>query len=134
MQKHAKQLQCDVSSEKFQDVMRCLWMPRLLERIRAASGRFCPPPPAPPQLHGQSPESSTSDSRFSPPPASDSLGAVDCHGPKGGEISSGDQIHLPEFGSGAHVQSTGGYWSEGLLDYERWDMGGNSWNVEDIWF
>ena len=37
MQKHAKQLKCDVSSKQFKDVMRYLWMPRLLERIRAAN-------------------------------------------------------------------------------------------------
>ncbi|XP_062197251.1 transcription factor JAMYB-like [Phragmites australis] len=37
VQKHAKQLGCDVGSRRFQDVMRCLWMPRLLERIYAES-------------------------------------------------------------------------------------------------
>ncbi|XP_064934283.1 transcription factor JAMYB-like [Musa acuminata AAA Group] len=38
VQKHAKQLRCDVDSKRFKDVVRHLWMPRLLERIRAASG------------------------------------------------------------------------------------------------
>ncbi|RZS29093.1 hypothetical protein BHM03_00062773 [Ensete ventricosum] len=37
VQKHAKQLQCDVNSKQFKDIMRYLWMPRLMERIRAAS-------------------------------------------------------------------------------------------------
>lgn len=37
VQKHAKQLKCDVNSKQFKDVMRYLWMPRLLEKIRAAS-------------------------------------------------------------------------------------------------
>lgn len=37
MQKHAKQLQCDVNSKQFQYVMRYIWMPRLMERICAAS-------------------------------------------------------------------------------------------------
>ncbi|KAJ0978656.1 hypothetical protein J5N97_014130 [Dioscorea zingiberensis] len=36
VQKHAKQLQCDVNSKKFKDVMQYLWMPRLMERIHAA--------------------------------------------------------------------------------------------------
>ncbi|KAF6139756.1 hypothetical protein GIB67_024033 [Kingdonia uniflora] len=36
VQKHAKQLQCDVNSKKFKDTMRYLWMPRLVERIQAA--------------------------------------------------------------------------------------------------
>lgn len=38
MQKHAKQLKCDVNSKQFKDVMKYLWMPRLIERIKAASG------------------------------------------------------------------------------------------------
>ncbi|KAI5002980.1 hypothetical protein ZWY2020_027630 [Hordeum vulgare] len=37
VQKHAKQLRCDVDSRQFRDVMRHLWMPRLVERIHAAS-------------------------------------------------------------------------------------------------
>nr|CAB3496112.1 unnamed protein product [Digitaria exilis] len=37
VQKHAKQLKCDVNSQQFKDVMRYLWMPRLVERIQAAS-------------------------------------------------------------------------------------------------
>jgi myb proto-oncogene protein len=35
VQKHAKQLGCDVGSHRFHDAMRNLWMPRLLERIHA---------------------------------------------------------------------------------------------------
>ncbi|WOH13092.1 hypothetical protein DCAR_0832601 [Daucus carota subsp. sativus] len=37
VQKHAKQLKCDVNSKKFKDTMRYLWMPRLAERIQAHS-------------------------------------------------------------------------------------------------
>ncbi|KAJ7980435.1 Myb transcription factor [Quillaja saponaria] len=37
VQKHAKQLKCDVNSKQFKDTMRYLWMPRLMERIQAAS-------------------------------------------------------------------------------------------------
>ncbi|TVU47271.1 hypothetical protein EJB05_06866 [Eragrostis curvula] len=37
VQKHAKQLKCDVNSQQFKDVMRYLWMPRLVERIQAAA-------------------------------------------------------------------------------------------------
>jgi myb proto-oncogene protein len=33
VQKHARQLNCDVNSQQFKDLMRYLWMPRLLERI-----------------------------------------------------------------------------------------------------
>ncbi|CAO2192654.1 unnamed protein product [Urochloa humidicola] len=35
VQKHAKQLGCDVGSGRFHDVVRNLWMPRLVERIHA---------------------------------------------------------------------------------------------------
>ncbi|XP_030539938.1 transcription factor MYB108-like [Rhodamnia argentea] len=37
VQKQAKQLKCDVNSKQFKDAMRYLWMPRLVERIQAAS-------------------------------------------------------------------------------------------------
>ncbi|KAL9260472.1 Transcription factor JAMYB-like protein [Drosera capensis] len=37
VQKHAKQLKCDVNSKKFKDTIRYLWVPRLLERIQAAA-------------------------------------------------------------------------------------------------
>lgn len=37
VQKHAKQLKCDVNSKQFKDTMRYVWMPRLMERIQAAS-------------------------------------------------------------------------------------------------
>ncbi|CAH8279051.1 unnamed protein product [Arabidopsis lyrata] len=40
VQKHAKQLKCDVNSQQFKDTMKYLWMPRLVERIQAASTRF----------------------------------------------------------------------------------------------
>ncbi|KAH6833060.1 myb domain protein 78 [Perilla frutescens var. hirtella] len=50
VQKHAKQLKCDVNSKQFKDTMRYLWMPRLVERIQAqanaaaaASTTFHPP-------------------------------------------------------------------------------------------
>lgn len=48
VQKHAKQLKCDVNSKQFKDTMRYLWMPRLVERIQAAnsaaSGQVVPAP------------------------------------------------------------------------------------------
>ncbi|CAL0325441.1 unnamed protein product [Lupinus luteus] len=37
VQKHAKQLKCDVNSKKFKDTVSYLWMPRLVERIQAAA-------------------------------------------------------------------------------------------------
>ncbi|KAL5204613.1 hypothetical protein ABZP36_009484 [Zizania latifolia] len=37
VQKHAKQLNCDVNSDRFKDAMKYLWMPRLVERIHATA-------------------------------------------------------------------------------------------------
>ncbi|KAK3137581.1 hypothetical protein QOZ80_5BG0454220 [Eleusine coracana subsp. coracana] len=37
VQKHARQLRCDVNSARFRDVVRYVWMPRLVERIQAQS-------------------------------------------------------------------------------------------------
>ncbi|TKY54284.1 Transcription factor MYB108 [Spatholobus suberectus] len=37
VQKHAKQLKCNVNSKQFKDTIRYLWMPRLVERIQAAA-------------------------------------------------------------------------------------------------
>ncbi|PWZ07383.1 Transcription factor MYB78 [Zea mays] len=42
VQKHAKQLKCDVNSQQFKDVMRYLWMPRLVERIQNAAAAGTP--------------------------------------------------------------------------------------------
>ncbi|WOL10250.1 transcription factor MYB108-like [Canna indica] len=36
VQKHAKQLKCDVNSKRFKDVMRYVWIPHLVERIQAS--------------------------------------------------------------------------------------------------
>ncbi|KAL6535665.1 hypothetical protein OROMI_027039 [Orobanche minor] len=49
VQKHAKQLKCDVNSKQFKEAMRYLWMPRLVERIQAAtaSGGSSGNPPQP---------------------------------------------------------------------------------------
>ncbi|KAJ1292487.1 hypothetical protein BS78_02G395200 [Paspalum vaginatum] len=37
VQKHARQLNCDVNSQRFKDLMRYIWMPRLIERIGGGS-------------------------------------------------------------------------------------------------
>ncbi|KAF3651174.1 Transcription factor [Capsicum annuum] len=37
VQKHAKQLKCDVNSKQFKDTLHYLWIPRLVERIKAST-------------------------------------------------------------------------------------------------
>ncbi|GJN33466.1 hypothetical protein PR202_gb22070 [Eleusine coracana subsp. coracana] len=44
VQKHARQLNCDVNSQQFKDLMRYLWMPRLLERINNDNNNSSSPP------------------------------------------------------------------------------------------
>ncbi|XP_062004882.1 transcription factor JAMYB [Rosa rugosa] len=58
VQKQAKQLNCDVNSKQFQDAMRYVWIPRLMERIRASSDSTV--------LSGQPTETATS-TAFTPP-------------------------------------------------------------------
>ncbi|ONK61683.1 uncharacterized protein A4U43_C08F32490 [Asparagus officinalis] len=126
VQKHAKQLKCDVNSKQFKDVMYHLWIPRLLERIQTNS---TVPEPVNGQ-HEQSPGCSSSDSvvtRSSSPLTSDCF-PVEGFNVVGGASTGGDQIHEAEY------RSLAGYSDRGLLDFEEWDMGGNLWNVEDIWF
>ncbi|XP_028771024.1 transcription factor MYB108-like [Neltuma alba] len=42
--RQAKRLKCDENSKQFRDALRFLWMPRLLERIRASSSSSGPGP------------------------------------------------------------------------------------------
>jgi myb proto-oncogene protein len=46
VQKQAKQLKCDVNSKQFRDAMRYVWIPRMMERIRAASDPYSDQPAA----------------------------------------------------------------------------------------
>ncbi|XP_042450344.1 transcription factor JAMYB-like [Zingiber officinale] len=39
VQKHAKQLRCDINSKTFRDIVHFVWMPRLLERIHVDNDR-----------------------------------------------------------------------------------------------
>lgn len=149
MQKQAKQLQCDVNSKKFKDAMRYLWMPRLMERIRAASGSSLqasnPLPDCQVWQSGQAwpcPENSasapagsnSSDSvvtQFSSPPTSDSF-TGDYYSytdrTQGGENNNGDGIQ-----AGVARLDDGWYENRGLLDFEQDGWGENLWSLEDIW-
>ncbi|KAG2721250.1 hypothetical protein I3843_02G059300 [Carya illinoinensis] len=60
VQKHAKQLKCDVNSKQFKDAMRYLWMPRLVERIQAAAAATTTTAPATTQNGTSSAGSTTS--------------------------------------------------------------------------
>ncbi|PKA54690.1 Transcription factor MYB21 [Apostasia shenzhenica] len=127
VQKHAKQLQCDVNSKQFKDVMRYLWMPRLLERIRAAAGNS---PTAAPNL------AECGTLAGGDPTVGFGGGAEE---DKGGDGIQGD-VAMEMAGGGwpEGAPSPGGYAYQGLPELEQcWGLGGetseNWWNMEDIW-
>ncbi|XP_074581774.1 transcription factor MYB78-like [Curcuma longa] len=120
VQKHAKQLKCDVNSKQFKDVMRYLWVPRLVERIRAAGGDSVPGWAEEPALGVAKQLMSPSDSfgmQLSPPPVS--------HGYEDGGVAKGAEDNRN--------------WSESVyddlelpdLDQSMWTE--SLWSVEDIW-
>ncbi|KAK8914201.1 Transcription factor MYB21 [Platanthera zijinensis] len=145
VQKHAKQLRCDVNSKQFKDTMRYLWMPRLMERIRAAA--VVPPPPE----YGipEAGDKAFSGGEFRPGP--------ECSGYAG---SSSDSVSSMATATsepaGVGIQASletqigGGWWPEEaaptspegyayrqeLPELEQ-DWGGepceNLWSMEDIW-
>ncbi|RZR70487.1 hypothetical protein BHM03_00000097 [Ensete ventricosum] len=142
VQKHAKHLHCDVHSKQFEDVLRHLWIPRLVERIQASSGdspaaagaevpTSCDEPvnaiPESAQVK-MSPESSSTggwssvDSfglDFLPPPVSNDFAA----GMQGGED-----------GSGANgCWSECGYSELGVPDFDQSIWEDEMWSMEDIW-
>ncbi|CAL9781965.1 unnamed protein product [Musa acuminata subsp. burmannicoides] len=141
VQKHAKQLKCDVNSKQFKDVMRYLWMPRLIERIRVASGDPTAVAPAAhwtPELAPVNPSpdnSSTAGSsslQFSPQPVPDSC--ADCS-TRQGDGNGGDVIQPGEFAASwsTSALSPGGDAHLGLLDFDQIQWGDSLWTVEDIW-
>ncbi|URD90131.1 MYB family transcription factor [Musa troglodytarum] len=161
VQKHAKQLKCDVNSKQFKDVMRYLWMPRLVERIRASSENqvlstphenatfpmtCAPQPNQVPELArvklspqnsstaGPSSSSSSSDSRgvqFSPPPVSDGYFGSTT----GGDDNSGDVIQTGECTGSwwESLPSPGGDTVLGFQGLDQITWGESLWSVEDIW-
>ncbi|OAY65447.1 Transcription factor MYB108 [Ananas comosus] len=155
VQKHAKQLRCDVNSKQFKDIMRYLWMPRLMEKIRAASDNKNIP-----TVNDQttseitettghantSPEiscvtGSSSESfgmQFSSPPVSDSFDG--CYETQREDDRGGDAMQPAQFGGdwSEPLPSPGGDTYLGLpdLDLGNWqeNLGlENLWSVEDIW-
>ncbi|CAL9112051.1 unnamed protein product [Musa textilis] len=142
VQKHAKQLRCDVNSTTFRDAIRYVWMPHLLERIRAASGgatfSACSPvataaaaDPLPSHLLKQ-PEQATlgPETVESSPSEEDSLPTpfscfADCHSTtmQGWGGWAPDSLSVP-----VCCDEQGGWPSGDLLSSE------SLWSMEDEWF
>ncbi|XP_072997309.1 transcription factor JAMYB-like [Typha latifolia] len=137
VQKHAKKMQCDVNSKKFKDTVKYLWMPHLVERVRAASGIPTADPTsvaglpggACPENSGVAGSSSVATQLSSPYNNSESF--TDCYSPSmqgGGNWVHGAQ-NLNGWSESIISSHEEGYeqsgWGEGLCE--------NLWSLEDIW-
>ncbi|GFZ09107.1 myb domain protein 112 [Actinidia rufa] len=149
VQKHAKQLKCDVNSKQFKDTMRHLWIPRLVERIQAATTTTA----IPNNLN------MSSDQLLVPPPENSSTAASsDSFRTQISPISSMtdyyndpvnnhcnqdydpvNQIHyVPDSLTSPYGYFHGGLDFQAMEQTPQWfgsgDTSDNLWNVEDIWF
>ncbi|KAH8500997.1 hypothetical protein H0E87_015999, partial [Populus deltoides] len=84
VQKHAKQLKCDVNSKQFKDTMRYLWMPRLIERIQAAAAAST-----------ATNTSSTSTATSASPAATVSAPATNQHPISNSDVGTGNLVMAP---------------------------------------
>ncbi|XP_074592754.1 transcription factor JAMYB-like [Curcuma longa] len=140
VQKHAKQLKCDVNSQQFKDIMRYLWMPRLLERIRVASGGggdSAAPASETPATFSDFP---ISERAAEPNPSPENSSAAGSS-----STTSVDSLSMqlsPQPVSDADLmQPAGDLWTESLMnvvdfpEFEQmmWPAGENLWSVDDIW-
>ncbi|GAB4859086.1 hypothetical protein Ancab_010552 [Ancistrocladus abbreviatus] len=163
VQKHAKQLKCDVNSKQFKDTMRYLWMPRLVERIQAAaaaSSTTNTTDSANPMLPSQglydnnnivhqaplvnsnpTPENSTSSDSFTMQvsPVSDLADYYNLPPNQNNNSNNQDYFQADQVGYPNPLPSTCDYiYQSSELQNSPWCMDGDSldnlWNVEDIYF
>lgn len=107
VQKQAKQLKCDVNSKQFQDAMRHVWIPRLVERIQSTRP-VSPARPIQTPLAHSSPD--TSDAQL-----------TDCFDRTGSGLEVSDYYD-------ADVFMSGGAANVGDYSFENW------WSEEDLSF
>ncbi|XP_073009375.1 transcription factor MYB2-like [Typha latifolia] len=127
VQKYAKSLHCDANSDKFRAAMREVWIPRLVERIRAASGSTAPAAaPCPVEswtaAGGLSPESIVT--QFSSSPISECISSDPM---QSGQVHCG--VDLAQ-----EAQNLGG-WPESVYEQGGWiglEFGENLW-IENSW-
>ncbi|CAK9318452.1 unnamed protein product [Citrullus colocynthis] len=155
VQKHAKQLKCDVNSKQFKDTMRYLWMPRLVERIQAAAasaavdgsrsyGSVTPTPPAV-MMNGGSDFVSTP--QVTPSYASENSSSGGGGSSDGTQVSSVSELTdcYDNFGcfpvsygqesaaaAAAPLQSPApGFFNEGTLDFQAMEQSTCQWLAAD---
>ncbi|KAF9593535.1 hypothetical protein IFM89_024031 [Coptis chinensis] len=160
VQKHAKQLQCDVNSKQFKDTMRYLWMPRLVERIQAAAASSGTGSSTTDNLNNNynnqeyttinpvlpASRSAHINSSLITPENSSTAASSDVSDPKdyytfqdNNNNNQNSHMNYPDF----HTNQSG-YFNQGSQGIEQqheqnmWfgseDTMENSWNVEDLWF
>ncbi|KAL1193098.1 Transcription factor MYB2 [Cardamine amara subsp. amara] len=112
VQKHAKLLKCDVNSKQFNDTIKHLWMPRLVERIVSTQNvEFTP--------NHYSPENSTVATAMSSTSSSESMGS---------SFYGGDQM---EYGTLDHVANGGTCFNGGDALETLWSVDElNNWLLQ----
>ncbi|XP_023540324.1 transcription factor MYB78-like [Cucurbita pepo subsp. pepo] len=151
VQKHAKQLKCDVNSKQFKDTMRYLWIPRLVERIQAAAGATAVDgngsygSVAPPLMNGSD---FVSTSQVTPSYASEnsSSGGGSSDGTQGSSVSEltdcynnfgcfsvgyGQDTAPPPPPPPPMQSSAVGFFNEGELDFQAMEQSSCEWLAED---
>ncbi|KAJ3683021.1 hypothetical protein LUZ60_013248 [Juncus effusus] len=158
VQKHAKQLKCDVNSQQFKDIMRYLWMPRLVERIQADAGnssaamdphisttlpmdsinefgqnQINPNPNPSPELSSTTGSSSDGVQLWSPPVSNSCF--TESYAGQTVENNYGCGTQETQFADNWSDSFTSmcGYNDLGLSEFEMGAFADNFWNVEDIW-
>ncbi|GFZ13866.1 myb domain protein 112 [Actinidia rufa] len=150
VQKHAKQLKCDVNSKQFKDTMRYLWMPRLVERIQAQAvaanatdTQTAPPLAAVDNLSAAASSSDSFAGQVSPssditdyynyPVNNNNNAAVNSQNQDYDQVN---QVFNPDSLTGQWFEA--GDFNYGLDFNSQWfeagDTSDNLWNSEDIWF
>ncbi|XP_073155964.1 transcription factor MYB78-like isoform X2 [Henckelia pumila] len=157
VQKHAKQLKCDVNSKQFKDTMRYLWMPRLVERIQAAAAGA-----AEVELDSSSTTTTTADHRLQnnyniscsagqnqmmmmmPPPDPSMAAAASSSDSFGAQVSPVSDLTecynypVNESGSNINQDCYVADFQVTSQNCNQWMDGGDAsdalWNVDDMWF
>nr|AXP34749.1 MYB7 protein [Actinidia deliciosa] len=143
VQKHAKQLKCDVNSKQFKDTMRYLWMPRLVERIQAAANtstaQMSPPTAAADNLSAAASSSDSFAAQVSPAsdltdyynyPVNNNNNDINYQNQdyyQVNQVFNPDSLTSPPSGSFNHGLEFNSQWFDGG------DTTDNLWNSEDIW-
>ncbi|KAE8697953.1 MYB108 protein [Hibiscus syriacus] len=140
VQKQAKQMKCDVNSKRFKDAMRSVWIPRLIERIRASCQSTTGQPST---ITGIMTESESVQVDPSPLPEL-SVTSPDSHVSSVLDLT---DCYKPQSVSNYEAAGTWGG-DDGVLEFQEteehsngWSVGGGGessmetmWNEENIWF